>query len=63
MKVEVINTHSAEDSQERINAFLKDNPIKLVSMQTIPYPNHDLYYDGNICNQWIEYITTIIYDN
>mgnify|MGYP003435016100 CR=1 FL=1 len=63
MKVEILNSYSVKETQEKVNHFLLDNPIKLISMETKPYPVHDLFQsNGEICNQWVEYITTIIYE-
>lgn len=62
MKVEVISSHSIVETQDRINGFLLDNSIKIVSIKTEPHSMHDLFYDGSVCNQWIEYITTIIHE-
>jgi hypothetical protein len=63
MKVEIISSTNIVEAQEQINKFLVDNQINIILLKTDPHALHDLYYDGNICNQWIEYITTIIYEN
>ena len=62
MKVEVISSHSIIEARDRINGFLLDNPIKVISIKTEPHSLHDVYYNGEVCNQWIEYVTTIIYN-
>jgi len=63
MKVEVLSSVNVAEAQEKINIFLQDNPIRLISIEVKPYHLHDLYtHNGEICNQWIEYITTIIYE-
>jgi hypothetical protein len=61
MKTEIITSQNVAEAQEQINKFLLNNPINVVSVEVRPYNLHDLFYDGNVCNQWIEYITTILY--
>ena len=49
---------SPSQTEEQINAFLKDNNANLLDMYV--HNMHDNYPDGSVCNQWIE--TTILYE-
>ena len=51
-----------EKDEAVINDFIKDNNIDVVSLTFNVVPMHDLFYDGNICNQWVEYIGVLIYN-
>ena len=46
------------DITDMVNDFIKTNNVIPVSVNIIPL--HDRYYDGNICNQWLD--TILIYD-
>jgi len=53
-----------KEIEKDINLWLdleENHNITVLSCETKPNMMHDLYYDGNICNQWNEYITTILY--
>lgn len=60
MKTEIISEGSITELQTKVNDWLTTNVDKLISVNISIHPMYDLYYDGNICNQWAEYVATII---
>lgn len=61
MKVEIISSDiGTEDLQQKVNAFLYDGII-IISQTFTATPMHDKYYDGNVCNQWVNYTMVINY--
>ena len=62
MKVEMFNSESVYKAQESINNFFEVKNVKIISIDTKANSLHDLYSDGSVCNQQVEYITTILYN-
>jgi hypothetical protein len=51
-----------EKDEDVINEFIMQNNANVISLTFNVVPMHDLHYDGNICNQWVEYIGVLIYN-
>ena len=62
MKVEIFSSESIYKAQESINNFFEVKNVKVISIDTKATLLHDLHYSGEVCNQWIEYVTTILYN-
>lgn len=61
MKIKIIEHFEPVGLQDEINDFCKD--IEIVSVGVTASPMHDLYENRppQVCNQWTQYIATIIY--
>ena len=62
VKTFIFSSSINEKDEAVINDFIHDNNIDVVSLTFNAVPMHDLFYDGNVCNQWIEYIGVLIYN-
>jgi hypothetical protein len=64
MKVKTfIFPSSINDKDEAvINEFITQNNVNVISLTFNVVPMHDLHCDGNVCNQWVEYIGVLIYN-
>ena len=51
-----------EKDESVINEFITQNNVNVISLTFNVVPMHDLFYDGNVCNQWVEYIGVLIYN-
>lgn len=47
--------------EDEINGFIIQNKADAISLTFSACHLHDLFYDGNIANQWNEYIGVLIY--
>lgn len=64
MKVKIFNSStSIKDLEADINKFIEEENAEVISINTSITPMHDLFYDGNVCNQWEEYTAVLIYNN
>ena len=62
MKVVMFNSESVYKAQESINNFFEVKNVKVISIDTKATSLHQLHSDGSVYNQWVEYITTILYN-
>lgn len=62
MKVKIINRMIIAELEKEVNNFLEKEEVEIVD--TIYQVNslHDLYYNGDINNQWREYTVIIYYE-
>ena len=62
MKIKIFNSRiSISDLELEINKFIEEENAEVISINTSITPMHDLFYDGNIRNQWEEYTIVLIY--
>lgn len=58
MEIEVINANSVHE----LNMALKQISKQVKSVNVTVNPMHNKFYNGEICDQWNEYIAVIIYE-
>lgn len=60
----IFNDTNSENLERSINDWLKDNNVKVLDIHIGVHPMFDMYQgcQPTICNQWEQYIATIIYN-
>lgn len=62
MKTTILTSDiSTDDLNNKLNEFVFDG-IMIHSQQLTVTPMRDFFYDGNVCNQWVNY-TLVIFHN
>lgn len=63
IQTKIFSDTCAEGLEKSINNWLKENNVQILDIHTTVCPMFDLYQnrEPSICNQWEQYITTIIY--
>lgn len=56
----ITSSISHQDLEDKINEWDISNRT-IVSISFSITPMHDIYDDGTLCNQWIDYTAIIIY--
>ena len=62
VKIFIFSSSINEDDESVINEFITQNNVNVISLTFNVVPMHDLFYDGNVCNQWVEYIVVLMYN-
>lgn len=62
--IKIFKSHDCDVLENTINNYLKENKDKKVKDVKIEFfQGKDYYYNGEICNQWSDYMVVIIFEN
>ena len=62
MKVKIFNSSiSIKEIEDEMNKFIEESDVRVMKVFTTFSPMHDLFHDGSVLNQWVEYTIVLVY--